>query len=104
MPTAFGNTGNHIGGGIDIQLSGGEIIEEEKWFCALHNQIIDAHGNKVDTDSIVNSALNGDFQFGANTIISGNQNRIVELAGGEVEQSAKTAEVAISANAGCRLG
>ena len=66
----------------------------------MHNQVVDAHGHKVNANSVVNAAFNGDFQLGADTIIGGDQNRINKFTCGQVEQAAKAAEVAIGTGAG----
>src|SRR3546814_15087291 len=36
-----------------IQLTGGEIIEEEQRFRALHDQIVDAHGDQIDPHAVM---------------------------------------------------
>ena len=41
------------GGLIDIQLASGEIVKKEQGFGPLTDQIVHAHGDKVDTDRVV---------------------------------------------------
>ena len=74
------------------QACRGEVIEKEKRLGALHNQII-AHGDEVDADRIVNAALNGDFQFCADTVIGRDQYGVYTQ---RVKQAAKAAQIAIA--------
>src|SRR3546814_15309119 len=52
LTAALGNATDNACSNFHIELAGGKIIEEEKRLSALHNQIIDRHGNKVDADRI----------------------------------------------------
>jgi hypothetical protein len=47
---------------------------------------------------------NGDFQLGADTVIGGDQQRIAETGGLQVEKPAKAAESGVGAAAGRRAG
>ena len=49
-----------VGGG-DVKLAGGEIIEEQQRFRALHDKVVDAHGDKIDADGVVLVGVDGDF-------------------------------------------
>ena len=82
---------------VGIELAGGEIVEEEQRLGALHDEVVDAHGDEVDADRVVVAGLDGDLQLGADAVIGGDQHRIGEAGGLEVEQAAEAADLAIGA-------
>ena len=74
-----------------VQLAGGEIIEEEQRFGALHQHVVDAHGDQIDADGVVAVQLLGELQFGADAVGARDQHRLFVLAG-QIEQRAEAAE------------
>jgi hypothetical protein len=100
---AIGNTSDHIGGRVDIQRAGCKIVEEKQRLSALNNQIVDAHGNKIDPDGAVLAGFNRDLQLGANAVIGGHQNRVGESGTLEIEETTETANITVRSRAGCRL-
>lgn len=40
---------NDVGSGMNVQLAARIVVEEEERFCALHDQIVDAHGHEILT-------------------------------------------------------
>ena len=67
-PTALGDAGDHLAAGLDRKFRGGVIIQKKQRLTALHHQVVDAHGDQVDTDRVMAAGLNGDHQFGADAI------------------------------------
>ena len=80
-----------------IELAAGEIVEKEQRLGALHHEIVDRHGDKIDADRVVAAGLDGDFDFGADAVIGGDQDRIDKARGLEIEQAAKAADLGIGA-------
>ena len=80
-----------------VKLAGGEIIEEKQWLGALHDEVVDAHGDKIDADRVVHTAFDRDHQLGADAIVGGNQDRILEAGALQIKQAAEAAEVGIRA-------
>ena len=78
----------------DVQLAGGEIVQEEQRFGALHHQVVDAHRHQIDADRVVQPGLDGDLQLGADAVGGGHQHRIGEPRRLQVEQRAEAAEPA----------
>ena len=101
---AIGDAGDHLAGGGDIELSGGVIVEEEQRLGALHHQIVDRHGDEIDADAMVAAGLDGDAELGADAVIGGDEDRVLEAAGLEIEQAAEAAQRRISTFAARRLG
>ena len=61
-----------------IELAAGKIIEKEQRLGALDDEIVDAHGDEVDADRVVNAGLDGDLDLGADAVIGGDEDRIDE--------------------------
>ena len=53
LQTAFGDTVNDAGRGIDVQFAGRVVIEEEQRLCALNHKVIHTHRDQIDTDRVV---------------------------------------------------
>src|SRR5690606_28857539 len=81
---------------------GCKIVEEQERLGALNNEIVDAHGDEIDADRVVLARLNGNLELGADAVIGGNENRVVEARSLQVEQSAKAADFAVGAGAAGR--
>jgi hypothetical protein len=67
----------------------------------LHHEVIDRHGDQIDADRVVATGLDGDFDFGADTVVGGDQDRIDKACGLEIEQAAKAADLGIGPSARC---
>ena len=91
--TAFGDAGHDIHGGLDVELAGGEIVEEEQRFRALHQHVVHAHRDQVLADAVVAVELLGQDQLGAHAVGAGDQHRLA-IAAREVEQAAEQAHAA----------
>ena len=89
---------------FNAQLAGGVVVQKEQGFRALDDQIVDAHGNKVDPDRVMDRAVDGKFKLGAHAIGARYQQRIAKARGFQVEQAAKAAESPSHAAAGRRFG
>ncbi|MDH6639266.1 UNVERIFIED_ORG: hypothetical protein M2438_004441 [Methylobacterium sp. SuP10 SLI 274] len=76
-------------------FSGGVIVEEEQRLGALDDDVVDAHRHEVDADRVVASGLDGDLHLGADAVIGGDQDRVLEARGLEVEQTAEAADLRI---------
>jgi hypothetical protein len=53
---ALGDAGDDALGDLEVQLAGGEIVEEQQGLGALGQQVVDAHGHQVDPDRGVHLA------------------------------------------------
>ena len=62
----------------DVELAGGEIVQEEQRLGALHQQVVDAHGDEIDADGVVPAGLDGDLELGADAVVGGDQDRVLE--------------------------
>ena len=90
---------DHLRADRRIELAAGEIVEKEQRFGALHHEIVDRHGDEIDADRVVAAGLDGDFDFGADTVVGGDQDRIDKARGLEIEQAAKAADLGIGPGA-----
>ncbi len=86
----------------DVQLAGGEIVEEEQGLGALHHEVVDAHGHEVLADGVVPAGIDGDLELGADAVIGRDQDGIDEAGRLEVEEATKAPDLAIGAGAAGR--
>ena len=91
---AFGDAADHRLGHAEIELAGGEIVEKEQRLGALHDDVVDVHGDEVDADAVMNAGLDGELELGADAVGGGDQHRVLEAASLEVEQAAEAADAA----------
>ena len=104
LPAALGDAGDHRARHLHVELSAGEIVEEEQRLGALRQQVVDAHGDEVDADGVVPAGLDGDLELGADAVVGGDQDRVVEARPLQVEQRAEAAEIGVGARPARRLG
>ena len=78
-------------------LPHGEVVEEEQRLGPLRQQVVDAHGDQIDADRGVLAGIDGDLQLGADPVIGGDQDRVLEASPLQVEQGPEAAEVDIRA-------
>ena len=76
---------------VDVEFPGGEVVEEEQRFGALHEHVVDAHRDQVDADRVVAVQDMGELELGADAVGAGYQHRLAVTAG-QVEQGAETAQ------------
>lgn len=86
-----------------FQLTGGEIIEEEQGLSALNDEVVHAHGDKVDTDCVVAIMIDGKFDLGTDAIVGSNEQRVVVASGAWIEKPSESAKFRVCAGASGRL-
>ena len=100
---AFGDTRDDTLRDAIVELPGGEVVEEEQRFGPLHDQVVDAHRNEIDADSIMPVMIDRQFDLCADAIIGGHQQRIVIPRRLRIEEPAKATDFGVSAGAGGRF-
>ncbi len=65
---AFGDAGDDAPAGLDLELAGRVIVEEEQRLGALHDDVVDAHRHQVDADRVGDARLDGDLELGADAV------------------------------------
>ncbi len=73
-----GNAGNDGRADFGLEFSTSVVVEKKERFGALHNQVVDAHGDQVDADGFVAAGLDGDLDLGADAVGGGDQDRVLE--------------------------
>src|SRR4030095_16844403 len=104
LAAARGDAGDHRAPGLDRELPGRVVVEEEQRLGALDDQIVDAHRDEIDADAVVAAALDRGLWIGARAVGGGEQQRIAESRGAQVEQRAEAAEFGVGAGPPRRLG
>src|SRR5436190_1877219 len=88
---ARGDAGDHLYGGVDLELAGREVVEEEQRLGALHQHVVHAHADEVDADGVVPAESLGELELGADAVRARDQHRFA-VAPLELEQRAEAAE------------
>ena len=78
-------------GHVEVEFAGGVVVEEEQRLRALHGDIVDAHGDEVDADTIVAPRVDGEAQLGADSVGARNQYRFA-ITLRQAHQRAETAD------------
>jgi hypothetical protein len=104
LAAALGDAGDHGGGDSIVEFAGGIIVEKEERLRALHDKIVDAHGDEIDADRVMFAAVDGEFELGTDTVIGGDEQRIGEACSAQVEKAAETAEIGVGTGAAGGLG
>src|SRR5690606_20817037 len=99
---ATGDALDDSGSRLDIQLAGGEVIEERQRLGALHDEIVDAHGDQVYADRVVPADGVGDPELRPDAVRCQDQERIAIAGAGEIEKAAEAAEAPVSSRASGR--
>ena len=64
---------DHGLGDLDLQLAGGVVVQEEQRLGALHDDVVDAHGDQIDADRVVAAGVDREPQLGADPVGAGDQ-------------------------------
>ena len=75
----------------DVQLAGRVVVEEEQGLRALHDDVVDAHGDEVDADRVVPPGVDRKSQLGADAVGARYQHRLA-VTGGQLHQGAEAAD------------
>ena len=62
------NALHNLGGGCHVELSAGEVVKKEQWFGTLHQDVVHAHRDQIDTDRIVSVQLKRELELGADAV------------------------------------
>jgi len=99
----LGDALDHVGGGVDVELAAGEVIEEEQRLCTLHQDVVDAHRHQILADGVMLVQLEGKLELGAYAIGARHQHRLLELLR-QLEQRAEATDAAQHLGAHGALG
>ena len=89
---ALGDTFNDVGSAGDIEFAAGEIVKEEQRFCALNQNVVDAHCNEVDADGVVFVPVEGEFELGAYAVSAADEHGIFVFFA-DFDQCAEAAQI-----------
>lgn len=101
---AFGDARDDAFRDISVELSAGIVIEEEERLCPLHDQIIRAHGNKIDADAVMLARFDGKLELRADPVIGGHKQRIGKASSLQIEKPAEPAQIRVCAGPPRGLG
>ena len=92
LHAALGDTRNHGAGDIVVQLAAGEIVEEKQGLSALDEHIVDAHGDEIDTNRVMDAKVLGQHELGADAIRTGYQHWLLIAPRRQRKQATKPTE------------
>ena len=70
---------DHVRGCRHIEFAASEIIEEEQRLGTLHQNVVDAHRNQIDTNRVMLIQMKCQFQLGTNAVGTRDQHRFFEF-------------------------
>ncbi|MCY1215461.1 hypothetical protein D9M72_273080 [compost metagenome] len=95
---ALGDAAHHRRRRIHRKLAAAEIIQEEQRFRALHQDVVDAHGDQVDPHGVVAVPVERQAQLGAHAVGARDQHGFLERLR-HFEQAAEAADTGQHAGA-----
>jgi cardiolipin synthase (CMP-forming) len=84
-----------------VELAGCKIIQEQQRLSALNDNVVDAHGHKVNADRTVRVALDGDLHLRADAVVGGDQDGVDKSCRLKIEQSAESAKLRARSGTAC---
>lgn len=64
---------------LRVVFSESDVVEEEERFSAEAQAVIDAHGDEVNANGVESTCVDGDFNFCADTVGSGDEDGVLPL-------------------------
>ena len=89
---ASGDSADDGGCDVDIQVPTSEIVKEEQRLGSLHDNIVDAHRDEIDTNRIVAIQVPREHEFGADTVGARYEYRFAVAISRQGKQAAKSAK------------
>ena len=103
LNATFRNARNDLGDLLGVILAAGDIVKEQKRLRAAADDVVDAHGNAVDTDGVMLVHHHGKFELGADAVRTGDENRMLDPGQVKSKHSAEAADL-IDTGAGLGSG
>jgi hypothetical protein len=88
----LGDAGDHGFSHREIETAAGEVVEEEQRLGALHDEIVDAHGDEIDADGVVPAGGDRQLELGADAVRRGDEKGIAIAGGLRIEDGPEAAE------------
>ena len=76
----------------DVELAGGEVIQEEQRLGALNDHVVDAHRDQIDAHGVVPLRVDGEAQLGADAVGARYQHRLAVAVQRHLDQRAEAAD------------
>ena len=70
----------------------------------MHDEIVDAHGDKVDADRRMPARIDGDLELRADAVVRRDEDRIAKTGAFQIEQAAEAAEIHVGSGPARRFG
>ena len=96
-----GDACDHFARQRTVKSAGCKIIQKEQGGCALGDDVVDAHGHKVDPEPPVAFKAPRQFKLRSDTVCGRDKDRVGKSGGLDIEQATKTAKRAVGAGTAC---
>ena len=92
--TTFGNAFDNIRSALIVETSHRKIVEKEKWFGTLNDDIVHAHGHQIDANRIMFVQHKCDLKLGSNPVGRTDQYRSIQVCKIERKKTSKSTNIA----------
>jgi hypothetical protein len=103
LETTLGDPGNDVGSDRNVQLGARKVIQKVEGFGTLNDEIVDGHGDEIDPDARMDSAIESDPQLGPHSVRPTDQDGIPEPGGFEIERASEPSNLTIRTRSSSRL-
>ena len=100
FPASDTDAGNHRGPDFWFKFPTGIVVKKKKGLGTLDHQIVHAHRDQINADSVVAAGFDGDLELGSDAIGRRNQYRVAIAYPLEIKKPAKSPNLGVCARAG----
>ena len=97
IPAAIRDASDNLARHPDVELPDREVIEKEQRLRALHDEIVDAHGDEIDADRRMPPCIDGDLELRTDAVVRRDKYRIAVTCPLQIEEATETAEINVGA-------
>ena len=80
-------------GDADVELAGGEVVEEEERARAAGDDVVHAHADEVEADRVVDAGGEGDLELRPDAVGAAHEDGLLDV-GGDAAEPGEAADVA----------
>ena len=99
LPARCRDALDHRRADLGIELAAGKIVEEEQRFGALHDEVVDRHGDEIDADRVVACVSTAILTLVPTPSVAATRIGSEKPARFEIEQPAEAADLGVGARA-----
>ncbi len=101
LPASRSDATHDLRGLVNIERTSRVVVKKKQRLGALHDDVVNAHRNQVNTNGIQSVELERQLELGADAIRSGDEQRILALAQVGPKQTTEAADITNNTRAPC---